>query len=106
MFRSILFTIISVYTLFVHEEYKDYLTPAFHEGSRQAVRSQMPPKSVAVFFANPVRNRANYVDFHYHQAPIDLSANAPRNTDEIETIMQMPSVLDDFDLPKLESLGQ
>ena len=28
-------------------------------------------------------------------------ANAPRNTDEIETIMQMPSVLDDFDLPKL-----
>ena len=47
----------------------------------------MPPKSVAVFFANPVRNRANYVDFHYHQAPINLSTNAPRNTDEIETIM-------------------
>ena len=49
MFRSILFTIISVFTLFAQEEFKDYLMLAFHEGRRQAVRSQMLPKSVAVF---------------------------------------------------------
>lgn len=29
----------------------------------------MPENSVAVFFANPVRNRANDVDFVYHQDP-------------------------------------
>jgi Xaa-Pro aminopeptidase len=63
MFRSILFTMISVFTLFAQEEFKDYLMLAFHEGRRQAVRSQMLPKSVAVFFANPVRNRANDVDY-------------------------------------------
>ena len=63
MFRSILFTMIYVFTLFAQEEFKDYLMLAFHEGRRQAVRSQMLPKSVAVFFANPVRNRANDVDY-------------------------------------------
>ncbi len=63
MFRSILFTMISVFTLFAQEEFKDYLMLAFHEGRRQAVRSQMLPKSLAVFFANPVRNRANDVDY-------------------------------------------
>ena len=63
MFRSILFTMISVFTLFAQEEFKDYLMLAFHEDRRQAVRSQMLPKSVAVFFANPVRNRAKDVDY-------------------------------------------
>ena len=29
----------------------------------------MPPNSVAVFFANAVRNRANDVDYAYHQDP-------------------------------------
>ena len=29
----------------------------------------MPKNSVSVFFANPVRNRANDVDYHYHQDP-------------------------------------
>ena len=69
MLRSILFTIVAVFSLHAQEVPNDYLTPAFHEGRRQAVRAQMPPNSVAVFFANPVRNRANDVDFHYHQAP-------------------------------------
>ena len=69
MLRSILFTIGAVFSLHAQEVPNDYLTPAFHEGRRQAVRAQMPPNSVAVFFANPVRNRANDVDFHYHQDP-------------------------------------
>jgi len=69
MLRSILFTIVAVFSLHAQEVPSDYLTPAFHEGRRQAVRAQMPPNSVAVFFANPVRNRANDVDFHYHQDP-------------------------------------
>ncbi|MDP2060591.1 MAG: aminopeptidase P N-terminal domain-containing protein, partial [Flavobacteriaceae bacterium] len=32
-------------------------------------RDKMPANSVAVFFANPVRNRSNDVDFEYHQDP-------------------------------------
>ncbi|MBG50306.1 MAG: Xaa-Pro aminopeptidase [Pseudozobellia sp.] len=47
----------------------DFLPADFHEGRRQAVREMMPPNSVAIFFANPVRNRANDVDYVYHQDP-------------------------------------
>ena len=47
----------------------DYLPAEFHKGRRQALREQMPKNSVAVFFANPVRNRANDVDYIYHQDP-------------------------------------
>lgn len=51
-------------------EYEDDLLPAeFFVKNRQAVRDKMPANSVAVFFANPVRNRSNDVDFEYHQDP-------------------------------------
>ena len=48
---------------------KDYLKAEFHKNRRDAVRQQLPENSVAVFFANPVRNRSNDVDFVYHQDP-------------------------------------
>ena len=48
---------------------KDYLSSEFHEGRRDALRAKMPENSVAAFFANPVRNRANDVDYIYHQDP-------------------------------------
>ena len=47
----------------------DYLSSEFHKGRRDALRQKMPKNSVAVFFANPVRNRANDVDYVYHQDP-------------------------------------
>ena len=47
----------------------DYLSATFHKERRQAFRSKMPSNSVAVFFGNPVRNRANDVDYVYHQDP-------------------------------------
>lgn len=47
----------------------DYLSASFHKERREALRSIMPKNSVAVFFANPVRNRANDVDYVYHQDP-------------------------------------
>lgn len=47
----------------------DFLPSQFHHERRQAVRQLLPDNSVAVFFANPVRNRANDVDFVYHQDP-------------------------------------
>lgn len=47
----------------------DFLSKEFHKERRQKLREKLPPNSVAVFFANPVRNRANDVDFIYHQDP-------------------------------------
>jgi Xaa-Pro aminopeptidase len=47
----------------------DYLTSQFHKERRAALRSKMPNNSVAVFFGNAVRNRANDVDYVYHQDP-------------------------------------
>jgi len=47
----------------------DFLTMEFHQGRRDALRSIMPPNSVAVFFANPIRSRANDGLYKYHQDP-------------------------------------
>jgi len=41
----------------------------FHQSRRDALREKLPPNSVAVIFANPTRNRANDVDYVYHQDP-------------------------------------
>jgi len=51
------------------ERPSDFLKPEFHKKRREALRAQLPANSVAVFFANAVRNRANDVDYIYHQDP-------------------------------------
>ncbi|MEL7147251.1 MAG: aminopeptidase P N-terminal domain-containing protein, partial [Bacteroidota bacterium] len=51
------------------KEPADFLPADFHQDRRALLREKMPKKSVAVFFANPVRNRANDVDYIYHQDP-------------------------------------
>ncbi len=48
---------------------QDYLSKEFHKARRAALRAKMPTNSVAVFFANAMRNRANDVDYMYHQDP-------------------------------------
>jgi Xaa-Pro aminopeptidase len=48
---------------------QDYLTKEFHKERREALRKVLPKNSVAVFFANAVRNRANDVEYVYHQDP-------------------------------------
>ncbi|MBC5994897.1 aminopeptidase P family protein [Pontibacter cellulosilyticus] len=47
----------------------DTLDKTFHQQRREQLRKQLPPRSVAVFFASPVRNRANDVDYYYHPDP-------------------------------------
>ena len=47
----------------------DFLSKEFHKERREALRAKMPKNSVAIFFANPVRNRSNDVDYVYHQDP-------------------------------------
>jgi Xaa-Pro aminopeptidase len=50
-------------------EPKDFLTKEFHKDRRDKLREKLPINSVAVFFANAVRNRSNDVDYVYHQNP-------------------------------------
>lgn len=47
----------------------DFLSKDFHKDRREKLRASLPDNSVAVFFANPVRNRSNDVDYIYHQDP-------------------------------------
>src|SRR6478609_2492602 len=47
----------------------DFLSKGFHKERREKLRESMPTNSVSVFFANAVRNRANDVDYTYHQDP-------------------------------------
>ncbi|MBT1702916.1 aminopeptidase P N-terminal domain-containing protein [Chryseosolibacter indicus] len=67
LFLSILFA----HAVFAQtaDEPKDFLTKEFHKERRQKLREKLPPNSVAVFFANAVRNRSNDVDYVYHQDP-------------------------------------
>ena len=48
---------------------QDFLKKEFHAERRAQLRAKLPNNSVAVFFANPVRNRANDVEYVYHQDP-------------------------------------
>lgn len=47
----------------------DFPGADFHRGRREAFREKMENNSVAFFFSNPVRNRANDVDYQYSQDP-------------------------------------
>lgn len=70
--KTFLFPILVLFPLvlvFGQETPTDFLTADFHKERRAAVREKMPPNTVAVFFANAERNRANDVDYVYHQDP-------------------------------------
>jgi Xaa-Pro aminopeptidase len=47
----------------------DFLSKEWHKERRHKLREKLPANSVAVFFANAVRNRSNDVDYIYHQDP-------------------------------------
>lgn len=48
---------------------KSELSMDFYKKRRDQLRKKLPSNSVAVYFSAPVRNRANDVDFEYHQDP-------------------------------------
>lgn len=45
------------------------LSPEFYQDKRKDFRMKMPENSVAVLFSAPIRNRANDVDYVFHQDP-------------------------------------
>lgn len=66
----------------------DFLGKDFHKQRRQALRDKLPPNSVAVFFANPVRNRSNDVDYVYHQDPNFYYLTGHREPDAVLLIFK------------------
>ena len=64
-----LIVVLTSFSISAQELPTDFLSSEFHKERRDLVREKMPTNSVAVFFANPVRNRANDVDYIYHQDP-------------------------------------
>ena len=68
LFRAVTF-LLTIVTFAQTDLPQDYLSSDFHKERRELLRKSMPANSVAVFFANPTRNRANDVDYVYHQDP-------------------------------------
>ena len=74
--KTIILSILSITIAFLNsavcqstESVTDFLNSEFHNGRREALRNLLPKNSVAVFFSNPIRNRANDVEYVYHQDP-------------------------------------
>jgi Xaa-Pro aminopeptidase len=72
--KALSYFIISLFTLNAYAQKNadlpdDFLSKEFHQERRAKLRQNLPTNSVAVFFANPVRNRSNDVDYVYHQDP-------------------------------------
>ena len=45
------------------------ISKEFHKDRRNELRNKMPDNTITVLFSAPIRNRANDVDFIYHQDP-------------------------------------
>ena len=69
--KTILFSLLTalIFSTVAQNKPTDFLPLEFHQERRDILRDKMPENSVAVFFSNPVRNRANDVPYVYHQDP-------------------------------------
>ena len=72
----------------------DFLDKNFHRQRRELLIKQLPANSVAVFFASPVRNRANDVDFHYHQDPDFYYLTGYREPNAVLVLFAREQVID------------
>ena len=72
------------------------LTPDFHKSRRDSLKLIMPENSIAVLFSNPKRNRANDVNYVYHQDP---------NFYYLTGLMEPNSALIIFSKEQKDSLG-
>jgi len=66
---SLLFGLLISFAGVAQELPTDYLPADFHKDRRDAVRDKLPSNTAVVLFANAERNRANDVDYVYHQDP-------------------------------------
>ena len=71
----------------------DALSPAFHKQRRELLRQALPARSVAVLFAAPVRNRANDVDYVYHQNPDFYYLTGYEEPDAVLVLFKEPQTI-------------
>ena len=71
MLKKLLFTLflLNICVVVSAQVPTDYLPADFHKERRAILRSKMPKNAVTVVFSNPTRNRANDVDYVFHQDP-------------------------------------
>jgi Xaa-Pro aminopeptidase len=70
----------------------DFLSKAFYKERRQKLREKLPANSVAVFFAGPIRNRANDVDYVYHQNPDFYYLTGYKESNSLLLIFKDPQI--------------
>jgi len=75
----------------------DMLSPEFHRGRREALRAKLPEGGVAVFFANPLRNRSNDVYYEYHQDPDLYYLTGLTEPDAVLFVFKEPRTFPDGD---------
>ena len=85
----------SAVLLNAQSEPQDYLSADFHKDRRANVKSMMPKNSLAVFFSNPVRNRSNDVDYHYHQDPNFYYLTGLKEPNSVLLLFSEPQVEND-----------
>ncbi len=68
VFFSVYFLFLLIIPIKVNGQ-KSELSSSFHKNQRLQLRKKLPNNTVAVLFSGPVRNRANDVDYEYHQDP-------------------------------------
>lgn len=88
-------TISFAQSLIPYQYDKDFLPAAFHRTKREALRQNMPDSSVAVLFSAPVRNRANDVNYVYHQDPDFYYLTGFRDPDAMLFLFKNPYQLND-----------
>jgi Xaa-Pro aminopeptidase len=68
LMKNLLILFFLLYFLSSHAQ-KSKLSAKHYQNTRNSFRQKMPDNSVAVLFSAPIRNRANDVDYTYHQDP-------------------------------------
>ena len=64
-----LIVLVFLLSFFYGHTQKSKLSAEHYQNVRKSFRQKMPDHSVAVLFSAPIRNRANDVDYIYHQDP-------------------------------------
>jgi Xaa-Pro aminopeptidase len=88
------FFILFPFLLFGQKGDHDLLPASFFKGNREKFIEQMPAHSAAVFFANPIRNRSNDVDYQYSQNPNFYYLTGFRDPDAVLILFKDPKTFD------------
>lgn len=90
----VLFFLLWVLPAFAQWDDTDRLPPAFHLARRDSLRAMMPERSAAVFFAAPIRNRSNDVDFQFSQQPDFYYLTGHIEPDAVLVLFKEPRMID------------